>query len=228
MGVNITTATAEAGGLFSANKFTDGNVQGGTPPTQFESAYCNAVMVEINAAIDKFEVTPVYGTTVASWQQLGGAIQSGIRNFRSRGDGETMLTCRTHDDTGTLTANDWMRRERTSFFKDVADNTVQTFGTILGIPNDSQFWVTFEACVVKIGALTTYSNVVLRASCRKTGGTVTVEKTTTVDSDGALGVTWSVVNNSGNPAIRASLPVDAAAKFNGVVSGRAINVTSIA
>lgn len=224
MGVNITTDYAVSGLLIYSNGFTNGDPQTSKEPTAFDSGWANSVTLEIDYAI-AWAATPTYSDSSTSWMQLGPAIHEQITNYNPRYGVTYATSYRSHESAGL--ANNWREWKRTSYLEAATQGTTQTICSISDVPNDSQFWVTFHGCVVQTDSLTTYSNIVLRCSCRKTGGTVTVQKTSTVDSDGALAVTWSVVNSSGGPALRAQLPAAPGKTFNFAAHGLAFNVTRI-
>lgn len=225
MGVDITTDKAVAAALIYSNGFTNGNTQAGQAPTAFDSGWANSVTLEINYAIFAGDITPTYTDSFASWLQLADSIHEQNTNYNPRFGLATRTSYRSHTSGGI--ADNWLKWERTSYVEGAAQNTTQTICSISDIPNDSQFWVTFTGEVVQTDSLTTYSNIILRCSCRKTGGTVTIQKTTTVDSDGALAVTWSVVNSSGGPALRAQLPAVVGKTYNFAAHGIAHNVTRV-
>lgn len=223
MGVDITTDSAVAAALVYSAGFTNGDPQAGKSPTAFDSGWANSLTLEVNYSIQLGGLTPTYTDDISSWTQLGSSIFEQDSNYYPRIGGVVMTTYRSHD-SGGGSPDGWKKWERTDYYAGAAQATTQTICPIYDIPNDSQFWVTFEGEVVQTDSITTYSNIVLRCSCRKVGGTVTIQKTTIVDSDGALGVTWSVVNSLGGPALRAQLPAAPGKTFNFSAYGRAHNV----
>lgn len=221
MGVNSTGENAVAGHLVYSDGFTNGDPQAGKGPTVLEANWYNSVTAEINYAIAAGDITPTFGTSVSAWSQLADSIAVQDRHYKPRG-GTTGTSYKGNFSIAAVA--DWRKWERTADAYNVADNTIQTLCTMLDIPNESQFWLMYHACVVQTDSLTTYNNVVLRVSGRKSGGAVTIQKTTTVDTDGALGVSWSAVNNLGGPALRATLPVAVGKLFNIFAHGSLYNV----
>lgn len=227
MAAIIQTATRQDD-KFGANRhgFTGGDAQAGLSPTQFSPDWCDAVQEEANNVI----VDAGYESLDnADYEQLAKAID--YMNFavypRRVADGYQTFRTDLTSALPVASASDWVGRRKVQGLYAAAQNTVQTW-CALTIPDDSQFWALFSACIVQRDSLTTYNHAVLRVSGRKTGGTTTIQKTTVVDSDSAgIVVTWSVVNSSGNPAMRAVLPVAVGKTFNLIADASAINVIRI-
>jgi hypothetical protein len=227
MAAIIGTATKQVDKFGSGRHgFTGGDAQAGVSPTQFSADWCDSVAEEPNNVIADAGYESLDS---ADYEQLAKAIDhmnftvyprrmsAGYQTFRT--DLESALP--------VASASDWVVRRKVQGLYAAAQNTTQTWCAVT-VPDDSQFWVLFTACIVQRDSLTTYNNVVLRCSCRRTGGTTTIQKTTVEDSDSSgMVVTWSVVNSSGNPAIRAQLPAAAGKTYNLVAYGELINVIRI-
>jgi len=227
MAAIIQTATKQAD-KFGANRhgFTGGDAQAGLSPTQFSADWCDAVQEEENNVINDAGYEALDN---ADYEQLAKAIDFMNFTVYPRRVSDGYQTFRT-DLTSALpvaSAENWVVRRKVQGLYAAAQNTTQTW-CALTIPEDSQFWVVFNGCIVRRDSLTTYNHAVLRISGRKAGGTTTIQKTTVVDSDSAgIVVTWSVVNSSGNPAMRAVLPAAVGKTFNLVAFAEAINVIKI-
>lgn len=227
MGVIIQT-TSKVEDKFGAglHGFTSGNAESGVPPTQLSAEFFDLVSQEVNNPI----IDAGYESPSSSGaEQLSTAIDYEIFNQYPRKGSWGQQNFRSELTTGlpVASAESWLVRRKTQSVYQAAQNTTQTWCG-LSVPDDSQFWITFHGVCVQRDSLTTYSHVVLRCSCRKTGGTTTVQKTTTVDSDSSgLVVTWSVVNSSGAPSLRAVLPVAAGKTYNLMGFGEALNVIRI-
>lgn len=206
--------------------FTSGNAESGVPPTQLSADFFDAVTQEIANPILDAGYEALDGSNT---EQLSTAIDYEIFEQHPRKGAWGQQTFRSELTSGlpVASAANWLVRRKTQSVYQATQNTTQTWCG-LSVPDDSQFWVTFHGVCVQRDSLTTYSHIVLRCSCRKTGGTTTIQRTTTVDSDSAgLVVTWSVVNSSGLPSIRAVLPVAVGKTFNLMAYGEALNVIRI-
>lgn len=230
MGLNIKTATALLNYFITlgpANGFTNGDPQAGIPPTQLDEEFFNALIYELNHIIVFAGTTPAF-TQYTDLTQIAEAIQQFVSNRAARTYvSPTTWTMRTFTASIANAYYEWIRRQRQDYRRNVAQSTTQTMCTILDIPDNSQGWATFHGLCVQTDSLTTYSHTVLRASFRKAAGSTTIQKTTVVDSDGALGVTWSVPALQTLPCLRAVLPAAPGKVFNLYAYGETHNVTTL-
>lgn len=243
MGVQADTATAVPDLLpGGADGFTSGDAQAGIAPTQVSPSFLNSVVTEINNAITRvgngdvalgFNVENIAGI----WGQLAQAIL--YRMAHAVGDAgfdDFILNAawyrRTYGPAGA-TADKFRTWFRNDFSVNVEDNFVDAVCHVV-VPDNSQFWVTWHVCVVRTNNVTIYRNAVIRASCRRNGGAVTVQSVTAVAGDGGLIATFDVKPgtlpgvNGNEPAayLEVTLPVSVGNHFNISASAEAVNVTT--
>ncbi len=206
MGVDIETATAIPAGIGElSNRFTDGNPQGGTPPTQLNAKFFNAVADEINYAIYTFLAT--YGLLPLDPDinsQLSLALTRALRYRRNHESGTTDAFTLQTQDSLSGTPLDWKAWEQTGHKAAAAAGT----HTLCAItpPNNSRGYATIRGTAVKVGALATYHSVTVDVSWHKTGGAVVIDHYANNYQDGAGGATWTPVNSSGALAVEVSVP----------------------
>ena len=236
MGIQADTATAVPDGtLGGGDGFTSGDPQVGVPPTQLSDTFLNSIIVEINMAVDRAsdgDIALVFGGDESSWQQLGKAICYRVAQAVGNGyDGDPSLpwSRRTFIASALDIERNWRVWMRQGIEKNVANNTVQQTGHIF-VPDNSQFWATWEVCVVRTNDVTVYKNTILRASVRRSGGAYTVQNLTTVEEHGGLAATFDVIAHTLNGfsciAVETTLPVLVGANFNIHAAGHVTNVTT--
>ena len=232
MGVQADTATAVPDLLpDGADGFTSGDPQAGIAPTQVSPTFLNSIVTELNNIVTRVGDDPLVFDTEMSvaWKQCAKAIINRIAF--ARGDTAYMIANpawyrRTY--YAQPVVDNWRTWFRNDFEKNVPDNDAYAVCHIL-VPDDSQFWVTFEICVVRVNNIAIYRNAIVRASCRRNGGAVTVQAITQVAGDGPLIATFDVKPGtlSGEPAayLEATMPISVGNHFNISVSATATNVT---
>lgn len=238
MGVQADTATAVPDLLpDDADGFTAGDPQAGVAPTQLSPTFLNSIITELNAIITKVgggDVALAFGNgdITATWQQAALAIMTGIAF--ARGNSGLPFTAnpawyrRTFGPAGA-TADKFRTWFRNDESVNVEDNYVDALCHMV-VPDNSQFMCTWTVCVVRTNSITVYRNAVIRASCRRNGGAVTVQSVTAVAGDGGLIATFDVKPGtlSGEPAayLEVTLPVSVGNHFNISASAEATNVTT--
>lgn len=232
MGIQADTATAVPDLLpDGADGFTSGDPQAGIAPTQVSPTFLNSIVTELNNIVTRVGDDPLaFATEVTvAWKQCARAIINRIAF--ARGDAGYMVTNpawyrRTY--SAEPVVENWRTWFRNGFAKNVPDN--DTYATChIVVPDNSQFWVTFEVCVVRVNSITIYRNAIVRASCRRSGGAVIVQAVTQVAGEGPLIATFDVkpgtLIDEPGAYLETTLPISVGNHFNISVSATATNVT---